>query len=239
MNLQIPQRRFDPQIPELMDIADHNAEILRDDLRNLRTINKYFGGLHAVEKSVIDMIARIEKTRTIQILDLATGSADHPIALADLARSLKRSIRITAIERNPITAAIARERTSSYSEISINEGDILSIDFSNKSYDIVLCSLAIHHFSREDSIRILGMMTNLSRIGLIVNDLDRSWPAAWTAWLYTHLTTRNPITLNDSYVSVLRAYTPNELRTMANEAGVPHPKILRHPMFRLILIGKH
>jgi hypothetical protein len=47
------------------------------------------------------------------------------------------------------------------------------------------------------------------------------------------------MTLNDSYVSVLRAFTPAELREMAGEAGVPNPQIYNHPLFRLALVGEH
>lgn len=239
MNFLIPNRQFNPDFPELMDLPNQDLRTLRQDLGNLRTINKFFGGLHAVRSHTMGLISKIDHAQTIHVLDLATGSADHPIALVQVARSLNRKIRITAVERNPLTLSIARERSAEYPEIVVEEGDLLNLKFPRKNFDIVLCSLAIHHFSRDDGVKILNMMVEYSRVGLIVNDLHRSWPAAWTAWFYTHLTTRNPLTLNDSYVSVLRAFTPHELLEMAGEAGVPDPQIFRHPMFRLILVGEH
>ncbi len=238
MGLVIPRRRFNPHSPELMDGPNPDPTVLRDDLRNLRTINKYFGGLRIVQKYASELMLRIDKSQTIQILDLATGSADHPVALTEFTRSIGRSIRITAVERSPFTLSVAKERSAQFDEISFVQGDILSMAWSPKSYDIVLCSLAIHHFSREDAIRILTMMQQIARVGFVVNDLDRSWPAAWIAWLYTHLTTRNPMTLNDSYVSVLRAFTPEELRDIARQAGIPNPQIRTHPLFRLVLVSE-
>jgi 2-polyprenyl-3-methyl-5-hydroxy-6-metoxy-1,4-benzoquinol methylase len=239
MKFLIPSRQFNQDLPELMDIANPDPGILRQDLGNLRIINRWFGGLRAVRRHTTGLISKIDHAHTIQVLDLATGSADHPISLVRMARSLNRKIRITAVERNPLTLSIARERSAKYPEIVIEEGDLLNLHYPPKSFDIVLCSLAIHHFSTNDAVKILKMMIEYSRVGLIVNDLYRSWPAAWTAWIYTHLTTRNPMTLNDSYVSVLRAFTPQELRGMAGEAGVPDPRIFSHPMFRLVLIGEH
>ena len=238
MSLLIPHRRFNPQIPELMDDPHPDPTMLRDDLRNLRIINKYFGGLRVIQKYASKLMLQINKSQPIHILDLATGSADHPVALAKFARSLGRSVRITAVERNPFTLAVAKERSAQFNEITFVQGDILAMAWSPKSYDIVLCSLAIHHFSREDAIRILRMMQETARVGFVVNDLDRSWPAAWIAWLYTHLTTRNPMTLNDSYVSVLRAFTLEELRDIAGAAGVSNAQIRRHPMFRLALVSE-
>lgn len=239
MSILIPARRFNPDSPELMDIPNPDPGLLRQDLGNLRIINRYFGGLRAVRTHVARLMQKVDQAQPIQILDLATGSADHPMSLMRLAQSLNRKIRITAIERHPLTLSIARERTAGVREISIVEGDLLTLGYLPKSFDIVLCSLAIHHFSRSDAIRILTTMADYARVGLIVNDLFRSWPAAWTAWIYTHVTTRNPMTLNDSYVSVLRAFTPQELREMALEAGVPNPQIFHHPMFRLVLVAEH
>lgn len=239
MNLLVPARRFNQNVPEMMDLPNPDLTILQEDLGNLRLINRYFGGLRAVRKHVLQLISKIDHSRTIQVLDLATGSADHPISLVHTARALNRRIRITAVERSPLTLSIARERTENYPEIVIEEGDLLELGYPPKSFDVVICSLAIHHFSRPDAVRILDMMTQWSRVGLIINDLRRSWLAAWTAWIYTHVTTTNPMTLNDSYVSVLRAFTARELREMADEAGVRDPQIFRHPMFRLILVGMH
>ncbi len=234
----VPQRRFDPLNPELMDRPNPDPTMLRDDLKNLRTINRNFGGLRVVQRYAGRLMSKIDASRTVQILDLATGSADHPIALVEFARSIGRSVRVTAVERNPLTASIARERTAPYKEITVELGNILAMTWQPASFDIVLCSLAIHHFSREDAVRILATMHRVARVGIVVNDLNRSWPAAWTAWAYAHATSRNPMTRNDSYVSVLRAFTPRELLSMATEAGIRQPLVRRHPFFRLVLVGE-
>ncbi len=239
MNLLVPPRLFDPAVPEMMDRPTNDIATLRDDLRNLRTINKYFGGLAAVRNSILPFFKKISSNDTIEILDLATGSADQPVALVQLARRLQRSVRITALDANPSMLAVAKERVAGYPEIVVEQGDILSPRYAEQSFDVVLCSLAIHHFSREDAITILRQMSRLSRTGFIVNDLDRSWLGAWTAWLYTHLTTRNPMTLYDSYQSVLRAFTPDELALLAREAGVGRFVVKKRPFFRLLLIAEH
>jgi ubiquinone/menaquinone biosynthesis C-methylase UbiE len=235
----IPARRFSEGQPELMDAPHPDPTVLREDLRNLRIINRLFGGLRAVRIHAQRLLGSIEEDHTVEVLDLATGSADHPIALARLARRLGRRIHITAVDRNPVTLSIARERTKTFPEITVEEGNLLALQYPAKSFDIVLCSLALHHFSRTNGVRILKTMVSLSRTGLIINDLSRSWPAAWAAWTYAHLTTRNPMTLNDSYVSVLRAFTPSELLEIAREADAPNLRMYRHPMFRLVLVGGH
>lgn len=221
-----------------MDRPNADPEILRDDLQNLRTINRMFGGLAAVRKNILPLIERIPPDREIHLLDLATGSADHPVSIVQLAKRLGRKIHITAVDNNSHMLRISREETKGISEIIIDEQDIRHPSYPDRSFDVVLCSLALHHFSRADAITILSEMKRLSRVGLLVNELNRSWVGAWTAWLYTRLTTRNPMTLFDSPLSVLRAFTIKELRTMALEAGIENPILKRQPMFRLVLIAE-
>lgn len=238
VSLFIPPRYFDPAMPEMMDRPNVDPSVLDDDLKNLRVINKLFGGLSAVRKNIIPLLKRIDPGKEITILDLATGSADHPLELAKLGRKLNLNLRITAVDKNPVMLKIARERTKGPGNITIEEQNILNPQYPDKSFDIVLCSLAIHHFSREDAVTIVQQMNRLSRVGFIVNDLSRSWLGAWTAWLYTHVTTRNPMTLYDSYISVLRAFTPKELTAMAEEAEINGFTIKTQPFFRLVLVGK-
>lgn len=221
-----------------MDVPGTDAVALAEDLKNLRTINKYFGGLSAVRKALSSFLREIPLECAITILDLATASADHPIDIVERARRDGRSVHVTAVDNNPHMLTIARAQTSQHPNITIERGDILNLHFPDKSFDIAICSLALHHFSHEDALDILRHMDRLSRVGIIVNDLQRSWIGAGTAWLYTHLTTRNPLTLNDSYVSVLRAFTVPELRELAAKAGLRECAISRRPFFRLVMTAR-
>ncbi|MEK6565210.1 MAG: methyltransferase domain-containing protein [Bacteroidota bacterium] len=237
MALFVPMRRFDPAKPEMMDLPGNDPALLAEDLKNLRTINRYFGGFDAVAKTILPFFRSVASDKTVEILDLATGSADHPVEIARIAEKLGRRVHIVAVDRNPQILEIARRRTQGIPEIEVARKDLLQLDFTDGSFDIVLCSLALHHFSRQDAVGILTEMNRICRIGFIVNELNRSWIAACTAWVYTHVTTRNPLTLNDSYASVLRAFTPGELQEMAVEAGIKKFDITIRPFFRLILAG--
>ena len=237
MPLFVPIRRFDPAKPELMDLPGNDTVLLAEDLKNLRTINRYFGGFAAIGKTILPFFHGLAPDKPVEILDLATGSADHPVEIARIARKLGRRVHIVAVDRNPQILEIAHRRTQGIPEIEVARKDLLQLDFADGSFDIVLCSLALHHFSREDAVRILREMNRICRIGFIVNELNRSWIAACTAWAYTHVTTRNPLTLNDSYASVLRAFTPGELREMAVEVGIKKFEITTRPFFRLILVS--
>ena len=222
----------------MIDDPGADAALLRDELKSIRTINRFFGGHASIRRGVKKLLPQVV-TEEISILDLGTGSADLPVYLVHYFRRINRRVRITAVDNHPRVVEVARERTRTYAEISIETADLLNLNYPPGAFDIVMCSLTLHHFSDQDAITIIRSMNTICRTGFLVIDLERSWIAAWITKGYTHLTTRNPMTLKDSYCSVLRGFTPNEMRAMALAAGPREVEIHRNPFFRLILIGKH
>ncbi len=239
MSLLIPARRFDPDVPEMMDLPANDPRILEEDLRNLRILNKLFGGYRAVRRHIVPLFNRVSAGGPIRVLDLATGSGDHPVQLIALARSLQRKLEVVAVDRNPEILRAAREIVASYPDIRLEEADIRSLPYADRSFDIVLCSLGLHHFSDSDAVHILSQMHRLSSTGFIINDLNRTRIGAWTTRAFTALAMRNPMTWHDSYVSFLRAFTADELLAMARQAGVRRCQVYPAPLFRLVLVGEH
>jgi ubiquinone/menaquinone biosynthesis C-methylase UbiE len=237
MSIVVPRRRFSPTEPEMMDHPHCDPAMLREDLANLRRINKWFGGHSALLLGMNAVAKRIPPGDSVRILDLGTGSADHlPILIRRLKKS-GRQVEIVGIEKQQQILEIARAMTSGIDEINIVDGDIRTPPFPDRSFDVVTASLVLHHHSFEDCVVILKEMKRLSKYGIVVNDLQRSWVGAGVTWGFTHAFMRNPMTLHDSTLSVLRAFTWNELSTMAKEAGLERNAIFRHPFFRFVLVG--
>ena len=219
-----------------MDQQDADPEMLKDDLRNLRIINRYFGGLSALRKALVPIVMNTEPESVATILDLATGSGDQPVSLAKTFRRLGKRVRISAIDKNEIMLDVARQHASEFPEIQFERGDILHLAYGSESFDVVSCSLAIHHLSRNHGVRLLREMNRVCRLGFVVNDLSRSYIGVATAWVYTRLTTLNPMTRYDSVASVQRAFTKGEIAEMAAEAGVQPVRIFTSPLFRLLVV---
>ncbi len=238
MSLFVPNRRFDSNKSELIDSPVDDESMLDDDLRNLRIFNRYFGGISLILDHLRPWMGRADNGE-IHILDLATGSADVPTAISDFAAKQEKKVRITAIDQSSQILRIARQQVGDRANIQLLQGDILNLDFPAKSFDIALCSLAIHHFSRENAVALLRLMNRLSRVGFIVNDLNRTWLAAFAARTFFYVSTNNEMSRHDSYVSVMRAFTPRELHEMAKEAGIQKYFIKRKPLFRLVMVGEN
>ena len=238
MSLLVPPRRFDPTVPEIMDRPGNEPTLLRADLRVLEDVNRYLGGYRIPLLYLRKLSGSLRSAKTLTILDLATGAADVPRAIATWARSQQIDIAITAVDANPEILRVARENTADWPEISIEQQDLLALPYSAASFDVVLCSLALHHFSESDAVVILRRIHDIARGGWIINDLRRNRIAIGLSKLMAHTIITNPIARFDAPASCERAFTIAEWRAMATRARLSRFTIRRHRFFRMALAGR-
>lgn len=142
------------------------------------------------------------------------------------------------LDQNPQVLRAAAERIREYPEISLELGDALALPYAAGSFDVVLCSLALHHFSYAEGVRLLASLDQIGRWGFIVNDLLRSWHAYVLTWLAMRVFCRGRLVRHDGPLSIRRAYTRSELLNMVGEAKVEKVRIRRHPFFRVALVKR-
>lgn len=209
------ERQFEPSAPELMDRPDADPAELRAALRSLRGLNRYFGSYR-----IIDRFARrwIKTGDQLRIADLATGSADIPRRIADHGRREGAKVQIVAVDFQPSTIAMARELSAGYPEIVCEQADVLTFGRAGE-FDIVICSLALHHFSNEEAVLLLARCRELSRGRVLVSDLRRGYLAMVGVPLLTALIFRDRMTRHDGSESARRAFSLAELRELATRAG--------------------
>ena len=199
----------------MMDRPQPVSRELEDDLRNIRALNRYFGSYHLIRHFLRRWIKPDDRLR---IVDLATGSGDIPRLIVDYARSIGAVVTIDAFDRQPATLEIAQHLSVSYPEISFTERDILEFEPADP-YDLVLCSLVLHHFSEDDAVRVLRGSRELSKRFVLVSDLRRGLLGSVGVYLLTTLVFRNPMTRHDARASAARAFSFQEFRSLAERAG--------------------
>jgi SAM-dependent methyltransferase len=237
MNLLAPPRRFDPEVPEIMDRPGNDPELLRADLRVLERINYFLGG-HRIAHRYLSDFLNTKPMSSFTVLDLATGGADVPRSIIQWARSHGVHAEITAVDGNPEILRIARERCADFPEIQIEQRNLLALPYPSASFDFVLCSLTLHHFADTDVVAILRRIHDIARVGYIINDLRRNRIAIGLSKLMARTLIANPIARFDAPASCARAFVVSELRAMAAQAGVGRVTIRRHRFFRMALVGR-
>ena len=198
-----------------MDRPQPVSSELEKDLRNIRQLNRFFGS----HRLVLHFLRRwIKPGDHVRIVDLATGSGDIPRLIIDYAQKIGAKVEVDALDRQSATLEIARKLSGNYPEISYIDANILEWQPADP-YDIVLCSLALHHFSDEDAVRLLRRCRELSQKFVLVSDLRRGLLATIGVYLLTALIFREPMTRYDGRVSAARAFSFAELDDLAGRAG--------------------
>jgi len=199
----------------------------RDDLARslafIRRVNERMGGTGALLRRLRPWSARWPRDRPVTLLDVATGSADIPVAARRWARSAGFDLRITGVDAHPTTLDLARDFVREAGEedgVQLVRADALALDdaFAPGSFDYAHAGMFLHHLSDDDAVRVLRSMHRIASRGLIWNDLVRS-PAALA---YIRLATlgKPRMIRHDTYVSVRAGFTKRESLGLARRAGL-------------------
>ena len=140
----------------------------------------------------------------------------------------RRDASIDAVDQQASTIEIAQKLSADYPAIHFHKADVFEFGDAG-SYDIVLCSLALHHFTEEDAIRLLKHCRELTRRYVLVSDLRRGLFTSVGVYLLTAVLFRDPMTRYDGRVSAARAFSFRELHALAQRADW---KNFHHRRFR-------
>ncbi|CAN5626846.1 hypothetical protein BH23GEM10_BH23GEM10_04100 [soil metagenome] len=225
--------------PELLDAGRHDRAELEQSLDQIAEVNRLLGGTRAVLRTLDELInGAHDAARSPRILDVGTGSADIPLAIARRAQQRGRHIDIVATDVHPQMREIARDRVRDTASITIGAADALNLPYVDDSFDIVLLSLTLHHFERDDQVRALREAARVASRAVVVNELERCRANYFGARLLAVTRWRgNRLTRHDGPLSVLRAFTRIELNELANAAGLDVVILRRRFCYRLVLVA--
>lgn len=242
--LPLPRSLPTPPHSDAVELLDAPGTIpaatLAHNLRDIRRVNRFAGGTAVILRHLPELLADVPRgdLPTVTLLDIATGSGDIPHALVRWGRRRGYDMRVLATDISEDVLAVARRETAGDPSITIEACDARALPYRDGAFDIAVCSLALHHFPRAEAVRVLAEMGRVARRGIILNDLVRTWPGYVGAWLLGNVTTRNPLTRHDAPLSILRAFTPEELAEMAREAGLTSIELTPHRFWRMALVAR-
>ena len=221
---------------EIMDDFTMEGVLFRDTLDKLEIINRFLGGNSVTIKGLKKLLKNQSKNKTITIVDLGCGNGDVLRDVSKFGRKNNYSFKLIGIDANPAAIDYARELSKEYSELSFKTIDILSEDFKKQSYDVVLCTLFLHHLKNEELISFLKKTTENATIGVVVNDLHRH-KLAYYLFKLIGFFIKNKMVRQDGLTSVLRAFKRKDLENIAKEIKV-HFSIEWKWAFRYLWIMK-
>jgi 2-polyprenyl-3-methyl-5-hydroxy-6-metoxy-1,4-benzoquinol methylase len=216
-----------------MDRLDAPPAEMSRNLSDIARLNR-IGATGTIQRHVASFQARLPPGGTLRILDVGTGAADIPRALAAWARRDGHRVRIVALDVHPTILRYAARAVNGTPGVHVVAGDALEAPIRPGSIDVAICSLVLHHLPEDAVVSLLRRLADLARLGFVVSDFRRG-RLAWAAvWLVTHVISRSRMTRHDGPLSVRRAYTPEELMRLSWRAGLPDVRWERAPAFRQV-----
>ncbi|MGH7309095.1 MAG: methyltransferase domain-containing protein [Candidatus Rokuibacteriota bacterium] len=200
-------------------------------LADIHRLNTWFGGYRLSERAIEGLIAATPPGTRLCVVDIGGARGDLAGRLVARARRQGRRLAVIVVDRD----GPGRPRPG----VVVVRADATALPFRPGAADVVTASLLLHHLEPAAAARSLAEMRATARRGVVINDLLRNRLTLAMVWLVTRLFTRHRFARHDGPLSVRRAYSPDELRVLAAQAGLPRFDVRCYPWLgRLVAVAE-
>jgi ubiquinone/menaquinone biosynthesis C-methylase UbiE len=217
---------------EILDSDACSPADVEISMRDLGRVNRWFGGV-ATTQRMVERVAQACGTRRLSLLEVAAGSGEVPEIVQQRLARRGITLDVTLLDR-------ARSHLPTGNHISQDRsvvGDALGMPFGDGAFDLVSCSLFVHHLGTQSLARFVREGLRVSRRAVLINDLVRH-PLHLALVYVSRPIMRSRVAWRDGVTSVRRAYVPDEIRSMIASALPPGARveISRNYLFRMGVI---
>ena len=203
--------KFRSNDSEIMDDFDLEGNKIKDALDKIVKINQLLGGNRLTLQSVKKIIQNLDKKTPITILDIGCGNGDMLRVLAKYGYKNNFNFKLIGVDANLHTIDYAEKLSTDYYNIEYFSMNIFEEQFVELKYDIVLCTLTLHHFNNDKILELLKILYQNSKLAIVINDLHRSKIAYFLFQMISIIFNLNKMTKHDGLVSILRGFKKSEL----------------------------
>lgn len=203
--------------PEMMDDLQMEGEALRSTLDQIAHINQLLGGNSITLEGVSMLMEDVPPGKEVTIADIGCGNGDMLRTLARMAVKKGWRLKLIGIDANQYTINYAATLSAQYPEITYYCMDILGDKFREMQYDIVLCTLTLHHFEDRQITKLMSLFRRNATIGIVINDLHRSALSYRLFQLFSRLAGMGKMAKEDGLVSILRGFKRKEIEELSRK----------------------
>jgi SAM-dependent methyltransferase len=196
---------------EVLDEPGVSSDLVARSHTDIARANALFGGTRAVVSRVRALAPLLPESPLV--VDVGAGTGDILDAVCHALRRTGRRPRPVAVDTAVALAPGVRQRGSFFIC-----GSIFALPLPTACADLVIAAQVVHHFPPDALPTVIAELNRVARHAVLISDLQRSWVAAAGLWLTSFPLGFHPVSRHDGVVSVLRGFTPDELRTVVRNA---------------------
>jgi len=210
--------------PELMDDPALERQSHVAALQGLARINQV-SLCSSLLWRPIRRFAERKSTSRLRVLDIASGGGDVPIDLWKKAD--KAGLRLDIVGCDISDTAVQHANAAAdavSSQIRFEQRDVVRTPPLD-GYDVVTCSLFLHHLAEPEAVSLLRAMSSIATGVMLVSDLRRSVLGYLLAVSACFTLSRCRIVHVDGPRSVAGAFTVPEVRDLCRQSGLDRAHI--------------
>ncbi|MFD0670095.1 methyltransferase domain-containing protein [Cohnella sp. GCM10027633] len=217
-----------------MDDPTQGGAELEQALRHLRMLNRLLGASRPALYGVKRLWETNGRPLRLTVLDVGSGSGD-------INRTLLRWARRQGVDLSVMLCDVTEEARIESDRLFRGDSRVSFVkrsvfDLPSRHADIVTASQFAHHYAPDEIPSLIERMLDVSRIGVVINDIHRHW-LPWTAvWLLTRLISRNRFIRHDGPLSVAKGFRGDDFREAARRLRIDDMTLSWRPLFRYAAI---
>ncbi len=200
---------------EQMDDLSLSRDQIEPVLKDINTANSLLGG-NRITLRALKRLMRTYPREKYEILDVGCGDGTLLREVALLCKNEKVMANLKGIDLNGDSTALARQRNRDMEHITFVQGDVFDLRSDKDRCDLILCTLTLHHFTETQIIRLISKFSELARIGVVINDLDRNRVAHGLFRVFSALFMRTEIARKDGLTSIKKGFRKRELKAFSH-----------------------
>lgn len=205
---------------EIMDNFSMEGEILSEALDKIAGINRLLGGNKITVEGVKELLKGKNQKSEITILDVGCGNGDMLRTLAEFGKAEGYKFQLYGMDANAFTVNYAKKLSIDYNNIQYVCEDIFDEIKQDRQYDVILCTLTLHHFKDDEIVKLLEGFRKQAVFGIVINDLQRSKLAYYLFIAVCKVFRLNHMSKDDGLVSILRGFKKADLLNYARQLNI-------------------
>ncbi len=220
---------------EQLDDLNLSGMTLERTLRELATINRWFGNYRCIRNGIRKFLHQ-HPDHSLTIVDLGCGGGDTLIMLAKWLGRQNIQAQLIGIDGNRHSLAYANRHSTGFDNLTWQQADILNDEFLVPPCDLVISTHFLYHIEDEVLIKFLNRQQANIRRGWVVSELIRAPFAILGFQILSRIIGFSRMTREDGVLAVQRARTQKEWQSLLSTSDHGEFQVTRTWIFRLQLL---